>query len=70
MADFDYDHVQFKKWWIDLWVKYVLEFGVDGYRLDGPNGYESPQKTLAVWNEITAKCAKKGHPIVVFPETF
>ena len=68
MVDYDYDNEQFKKWWINLWINYVLEYGVDGYRLDGPNGYESREKTVDVWNEITATCAERGHPIIVFPE--
>ncbi len=68
MVDYNYDNEEFVKWWIDLWVNYVLDYGVDGYRLDGPNGFESREKTLSVWHEITATCAEKGHPIVVFPE--
>lgn len=68
MQDFDYSNKEFLEWWIDVWVNYVVEYGIDGFRLDGPNGVASSNKVIDVWDAITSKCAELGHPILVFPE--
>jgi len=34
MADYDYTNAEFRRWWADLWVSYVTDIGVDGYRVD------------------------------------
>lgn len=69
MKDFDYDNQAFRKWWIDVWVDYALEYGVDGYRLDGPNGFESSSKVLEIWDEIVDSCLARGDTILIWPET-
>jgi hypothetical protein len=38
MADYNYASPTFLAWWTSVWVSYVTEFDIDGYRLDGPNG--------------------------------
>jgi hypothetical protein len=68
MKDFDYDNAEFRKWWINLWVRYVIDCGADGYRLDGPNGAEAKDKVMTVWTDIELACQKANKPIVVFPE--
>ncbi len=68
MADYDYDNPEFRAWWINLWVRYVTEYGVDGFRLDGPNGVAGADRVIEVWHEITRRCAEAGRPIFVFPE--
>ncbi|MGI5183714.1 alpha-amylase family glycosyl hydrolase [Dactylosporangium sp. CA-152071] len=62
MADFDYGNPDFRRWWVDLWISYVRDFDVDGYRVDV--SLVDP----TVWDEITARCADLGKPIVVIPE--
>lgn len=42
MTDFKYAEPTFVKWWVDTWVQFVAKFGVDGFRLDGPNGVVRP----------------------------
>ncbi len=63
MTDYDYENAEFREWWIKLWTNYVLEYGVDGYRLDVPRHNQVP-----LWNAIAGRCAEAGHPIVIFPE--
>lgn len=38
MADFNYESESFVAWWVETWVSFVTKYGVDGFRLDGPNG--------------------------------
>jgi len=63
MTDYDYENVEFQQWWVDLWTRYALEFGVDGYRLDVPR-----HEQTHLWREIAARCETAGHPILIFPE--
>lgn len=63
MTDYDYEDAGFCEWWVKVWTGYVLEYGVDGYRLDVPR-----QNQMPLWDIITAKCAAAGHPIVIIPE--
>ncbi|MBI3243160.1 MAG: hypothetical protein HYZ49_12780 [Chloroflexi bacterium] len=63
MTDYDYDNAEFREGWINVWVNYVTEYGVDGYRLDVPRQHQMP-----LWDIITARCAAAGHPIVIIPE--
>ncbi len=63
MTDYNYDNREFRAWWVDLWTSYVLEDGVDGFRLDVPR-----QAQMGLWADIAARCAVGGHPIAIFPE--
>ena len=64
MTDYDWNgnHKDLDKWWVKTHVDYVLNQGIDGYRLDvdiyRPN----------LWKEIKKQCANAGHPIAVFLE--
>jgi hypothetical protein len=49
-------------WWVKTWVRYVTEFGVDGYRLDLSGERHD------LWREIRRRCAEAGHEIVLFSE--
>lgn len=49
-------------WWVDIWTKYVTEYGVDGYRLD----VLSYRPDL--WKKVRHNAEKAGHPIVIFNE--
>jgi hypothetical protein len=62
MVDYNYRHPAFRRWWIDLWVGYVRDFDIDGYRVDV--SLIDP----TIWDEITEQCALLGKPIAVFPE--
>jgi hypothetical protein len=64
MIDYDWfgDHEDLFRWWIDTWVRYVLEDGIDGYRLD-VSMYRPD-----LWQEIKRKAGEAGHPIIVFHE--
>lgn len=62
MVDYNYSNPRFRRWWVDLWVSYVLDCGIDGFRVD--ISLQDPQ----LWDEICERCAHAGHAIVVFPE--
>jgi len=62
MADYDYRNPDFRRWWVDLWVGYVRDFDVDGYRVDV--SLIDP----TVWEIIARQCIEHGKPIAVFPE--
>lgn len=64
MTDYDWDgnHKDLEDWWIKTHVDYVLNEGIDGYRLD-VDIYRPD-----LWKEIKRQCAEAGHPIVVFLE--
>lgn len=72
MADFDYSNPEFLKWWIQLHVDYVQQYGVDGFRLDGPNGTQGwgykGMSIMEPWDEITRRCAVAGDTILVMGE--
>jgi glycosidase len=65
MTDYDWDgnHPELEEWWIQTHVNYVLDYGVDGYRLDV--GIFRPD----LWKEIKQRCAEAGHPIAVYLES-
>jgi hypothetical protein len=63
MVDYDYDDPGFRKWWVDTWLRYAVELGIDGFRVD--IGLQRRE----LWDEIVVRCASEGHPVVVFPES-
>ncbi|MFN8008509.1 MAG: alpha-amylase family glycosyl hydrolase [Terriglobia bacterium] len=64
MTDFDWygGHPDLDEWWVNLWTKYVTEYGVDGFRLD----YRIFRPDL--WERIRSNAARAGHEIVLFEE--
>lgn len=54
---------------VDLWIKNTIEFGFDGYRLDGPNGVSSFEQVLSVWDEIAWECRNKGMRLLLWVKT-
>jgi len=64
MKDYDWfgKHQDLDDWWINLWLNYVKEFGVDGFRLDVAT-YRPD-----LWKIIRDKAYEFGHPIIIFPE--
>ncbi len=64
MIDYDYDDPGFREWWVELWTRYVLDYGVDGYRLD-VSVYDK-----VLWDRIADNCRRAGRPIAVFCESF
>ena len=68
MTDFKYEEPEMVSWWVKTWVSWVTKYGVDGFRLDGPNGVAYQSDTLQTWDLIAAGAAAAGHPIAVFGE--
>jgi hypothetical protein len=64
MTDYDWAgrHAELDRWWIDTWVRYAVEDGVDGYRLD------VAMYRPDLWAEIKRRADAEGHPVVVFHE--
>lgn len=64
MRDYDYTNADFRAWWAKTWTDYVLNFGVDGFRIDiAESAWWHP-----VWDQITNASAAGGHPIAVWGE--
>jgi hypothetical protein len=66
MADYDWQgkHADLEEYWVNLWLRYFVTFGVDGARCDC--GVFRPD----LWLEIKQRAAAAGHPILVFGESF
>lgn len=64
MNDFKWDDEipELDKWWVDTWVSYVLDYGVDGYRLDLSGERHD------LWREVRRQCAEAGREIVLYSE--
>jgi hypothetical protein len=64
MTDYDWygGHADLDEWWVDTWVRYVEQFGIDGFRLD-VSTYR-----FDLWARIRRRCAAHGHPIVIIAE--
>lgn len=64
MTDYDWkgDHPELEKWWIEIWIKAVLDWGVDGFRCDC--GFHRPD----LWLKIKRRCAEAGKPILILGE--
>ena len=68
MADYNYGVPAFRKWWTDVWLTYVTEYDVDGFRLDGPNGISPSSDVLTSFDAVVDAAAQAGKEIVVFGE--
>jgi hypothetical protein len=64
MVDFDFDlhDPELDKWWVDMWTRYVLEFGVDGYRID--LGMRRPD----LYAQVRENAAHAGREIIFINE--
>lgn len=64
MTDFDWTggHTDLDNWWVKLYTAFVVNYGVDGYRLDV--NIQRPD----LWERIRQNAAAAGHPIVIWEE--
>jgi hypothetical protein len=64
MKDFDFDAriPELDNWWVDMWTRYIVEDGVDGYRID--LGMRRPD----LWARIRANAARAGRSIIIMNE--
>ncbi len=65
MTDFDWfgGHDDLDRWWVDTWLRYILDIGVDGFRIDCD--IYRPD----LWAEIKHKAKQAGKDIIVFVES-
>ena len=65
MTDYDWegDHPDLEEWWINIWTKAALDWGVDGFRCD--MGLHRPD----LWEEIKRRCTEAGKPIFILGES-
>lgn len=68
MADFNYGVEAFRTWFISVWVNYVTEFNVDGFRLDGPNGISGASDVFRLFDEVVQQTKAAGKAIVILGE--
>lgn len=64
MVDFDWygNHPDLDKWWVNIWVDLVVNYDLDGFRIDVAH-YRSD-----LWALIRKQCAAAGHEIMVMLE--
>lgn len=65
MKDFDWygGHQDLDDWWVNTWLWYIREFGIDGYRLDVAH-YRSD-----LWAVIRRKAVQEGRKILIAAES-
>lgn len=64
MIDFvvGYEQSDLDNWWVDVWTNYVLDYGIDGLRLDlGSSRFD-------LWARIKENAFKVGHELIIIPE--
>ena len=64
MIDFvgGYEQVDLDDWWVEICTDYVLDFGVDGFRIDlGSSRFD-------LWARIKENARMAGHEIIIIPE--
>ena len=64
MIDFEggYDQSDLDDWFVSVWTNWVLNYGVDGFRLDlGSSRFD-------LWARVKENCLKAGHEIIIMPE--
>lgn len=64
MANYNYSNEDFLQWWKGVWVDWVVDFGVDGLRLDSNILYPMHP----IYDEIAAAAAAAGHEIAIWGE--
>lgn len=62
MADYNYQHPEFRRWWVDVWMSYALDYDIDGFRIDIALG------DSLLWHEITQRLLETGKEVAVFSE--
>lgn len=62
MTDYNYENPDFREWWINLWVGFAVNYGIDGFRID------VNMVDPTIWDEILHRTTKAGKEIVIFPE--
>jgi hypothetical protein len=74
MVDYDYRNAEFRRWWVDTWVDYATEVGIDGYRVDVTLDGQLQTNWMyeygvQIWDEVTARAEAAGKDIAVYGET-
>jgi hypothetical protein len=66
MVDYDFDlrDPEMDQWWVDLWTRYVLEFGVDGFRID------LGMRRTDLWGQVRENAARAGREIIFINELY
>lgn len=65
MKDYDWygGHKDLDQWWVNTWLWYICEFGIDGYRIDVAH-YRND-----LWALIRKKAAQTGKKIMIVAES-
>lgn len=64
MVDYDFDlhDPELDQWWVDMWTRYAVEFGVDGYRID------LGMRRVDLWLQVRENAARAGRDIIFINE--
>lgn len=66
MVDYDFDlrDPELDEWWVDLWTRYAVEFGVDGFRID------LGMRRVDLWDRVRSNAAQHGREIIFINELY
>jgi hypothetical protein len=64
MVDFDFDlrDPEMDAWWVGMWTRYAVEFGVAGFRID------LGMRRVDLWLQVRENAARAGHEIIFINE--
>ena len=63
MTDFNYSSTGFADWWTQVWTAYIVDYKVDGFRVD-----IGLPEWWPVFDRIVLAAAAAGHPVAVWGE--
>jgi hypothetical protein len=64
MVDYDFDlrDPELDQWWVDMWTRYAVDFGVDGFRID------LGMRRVDLWLQVRENAARAGREIIFINE--
>jgi hypothetical protein len=64
MVDYDFDlrDPEMDAWWVAMWTRYAVEFGVDGFRID------LGMRRVDLWLQVRENAARAGREIIFINE--
>jgi glycosidase len=66
----NYRNPEFVDWWVQVMVRWAMEYGVDGFRVDGPDwsSQVDPHDVMAAMHRVAVECERRGKRIAIIVE--